>query len=329
MNYNFEQALRMIKECFGPDLWHIYHEDRDTEDIILNPDGKIWVNSIHGKTDSGLRLKPNDALTILSTIASLNHQTLTRNNPKLSAIIPGRRARIEGWIAPATPNPSFVIRIPSLKFFSLEQYVQSGTLTARQAELIQYNVERRKNILVVGSTGSGKTTLANAIIDKMTPFGHRIITIEDVYELRCVAPDTLSMLVERGTSFDFRAAVFSAMRGLPDRIVVGELRDGEAAHELLKAWNTGHNGGLATIHANSAKSALPRLESLLAERDGHTPRDLIAEAIDLVIFIRRLGPNHPSGLTRCVEDVATLFDDLDEQGRYQFNHRWHDLVEPR
>jgi type IV secretion system protein TrbB len=152
------------------------------------------------------------------------------------------------------------------------------------AEVIRAAVIARKNILVVGSTGSGKTTLVNAILDAyatLTPHD-RVISIEDTTELQCPVSNYLHLRAVGNVSM--LDCLRACMRLKPTRIVVGEVR-GPEAHTLLKAWNTGHQGGAATVHANDALSGLIRLESLIAEATNAPQQALIAEAIDLVVFV--------------------------------------------
>src|SRR5262249_30355730 len=150
------------------------------------------------------------------------------------------------------------------RIFTLADYADAGTITSRQRDLIREAALNRKNILVVGGTGSGKTTLVNAIIHLISQEmpGERLLILEDTAEIQCSAPNHV---FKRTTDvIDLRRLLRSTMRYRPDRIFVGEVRGGECL-DLLKAWNTGHPGGVATVHANGARGGLTRLENLVAE----------------------------------------------------------------
>jgi type IV secretion system protein TrbB len=151
--------------------------------------------------------------------------------------------------------------------------------------VIQEAIRSRKNILIVGGAGAGKTTIANAVLEEigiLTP-GDRVLVIEDTQELLLDSANSLSMLAT--TDFDQLKCLKIALRLKPDRIIVGEVRDGAAALPLLKAWNTGHPGGVSTIHANSAAEALVRLEDLVREATEAPQQRTIAAAVDVVISV--------------------------------------------
>jgi type IV secretion system protein VirB11 len=191
--------------------------------------------------------------------------------------------------------------------------VNDGIMSADTARLLSLAVVERKNILVAGGTSSGKTTLANALLAEMAHLDERVILIEDTRELQCAAPDVVALRTRAGTAsgggiVSMYDHVRSKLRSRPDRINVGEVR-GREALDMLKAWNTGHPGGIATVHANSAVSALYRLESLVQETVVTVPRRLIAEAIDMIAFISG------RGLARRVETVARVAG-LDPDGGY-------------
>ena len=218
--------------------------------------------------------------------------------PSLSAVLPGSGARLQGFVPPVVPSPSFVLRKPATRVFRLEEYVKDGIMSAPQRAILEAAVRKRQNIVIAGGTGSGKTTLANAVLAEIAATGHRIVTLEDTQELQCSAPNTLS-LYTRGGVRSMRDLVIDTMRCRPDRIIVGEVRDG-AALELCKAWVTGHPGGLATLHSSSLPQVLTRLEQLVQEVVMHVPRPLIAEAVDVIVYMERYG----HGLQ--VQDIAAV-----------------------
>jgi P-type conjugative transfer ATPase TrbB len=302
-----EQHQRLevkLRRELGDQVLHLL-DDNLTEDILLNPDGSLWVKRMgHGFSRIG-EMPAAQAASALGTIAAWRGTVLNHERPILETELPIDGSRFEGIVSPVVRRPVFAIRLRPRKIFSLDDYESDGILTAgtdplnqlrrhdnflervrglKHGDVIRAAVRARKNILVVGSTGSGKTTLVNAILDslaRLTPHD-RVISIEDTTELQCPVKNYLDLRAVGGvTMLDCLRA---CMRLKPTRIVVGEVRGAEA-HTLLKAWNTGHPGGAATVHANDALSGLIRLESLVAEATNAPQQALIAEAVDLVVFV--------------------------------------------
>jgi type IV secretion system protein VirB11 len=280
-------------------------DDTLTEDILLNPDGSLWVKRMgHGFARVG-EMPAAQAASALGTIAAWRGTVLNHEHPILETELPIDGSRFEGIVSPVVRRPVFAIRLRPRKIFSLDDYEADGILTdgtdplnqlrrrddfldgvrgLKHGEVIRAAVRARKNILVVGSTGSGKTTLVNAILDslaRLTPHD-RVISIEDTTELQCLVKNYLDLRAVGNVTM--LECLRACMRLKPTRIVVGEVRGAEA-HTLLKAWNTGHPGGAATVHANDALSGLIRLESLVAEATSAPQQTLIAEAVDLVVFV--------------------------------------------
>lgn len=174
-------------------------------------------------------------------------------------------------------------------------------MTPGQAGVLRQAAVERRNLLISGGTGSGKTTLANALLAEPAFADDRVFLIEDTPELQCSAWDLVPVLTRRHpVVIGVVDLVRDALRMRPDRIVVGEMRDGAAALETLKAWNTGHPGGLSTIHANSASEALSRLEDLLTETGLGPCRRMIGQAVDVVVHIRRTARG------RCVDEILRI-----------------------
>ncbi len=234
--------------------------------------------------DSGTRVHRNEVESIINIVASSIDEVCNKRHPSLAAVLPESGARFQGFVPPVVPAPMFVIRQRATRVFKLQDYVNDGFMTYEQAKAIYQGVIDRQNVLIVGGTGSGKTTLANAILQVISGTDDRVLTIEDTPELQCTAPNHIAFFIDRDSGFTWQKAVKDSLRSRPDRIVVGEVRDASAL-DLLKAWNTGHNGGCATIHANSALRGLTRLESLIEEAIPRAPVQLIAEAVDLVVYI--------------------------------------------
>jgi len=261
----------------------------DTIEVIVNPDGNVFVESTGaGRRSAGFALEPAETERAIRLIATMTGTEVTRERPIVSAELPPRGERFEGVLPPVSRAPCFAIRKPASRIIKLSDYVVAGALTGAQKTRLVDAIHARANIIVAGGTGSGKTTLTNALLSEIAALGERIVILEDTRELQCAAEDVVALRTQPG-SVTLDDLVRSTLRLRPDRIIVGEVRGGEAL-ALLKAWNTGHPGGIATVHANSARAALSRLEQLAMEASASSPTALIAEAVDLVVFIERGGP---------------------------------------
>lgn len=276
-----------LRQAMGPVLAEALAA-RDVVEVIVNADGNIWIDRIgSGRTQSGARMEPADAERVLRLVADHAGEVVTRDQPLIAGVLPETGERFQGVFMPVAAAPSFVIRKRPEMIFELADYVADGSMSAQQATLLREAAARRDNILVAGGTGSGKTTLANAILAEPAFSGDRVILAEDTPELQCSALDQLALLTRKANPpVTMADLVRAALRLRPDRIVVGEVRDG-AALDMLKAWNTGHPGGLSTIHANSAAEALDRLEDLIAEVTSRAPHRMIRHAVDLIVQIER------------------------------------------
>ncbi len=264
-------------------------------EIMLNADGVVWIDVIgEGMLRTDVRVSTVDAERMLRLIASEMSFELTASSPALSGKLPPPwSARVQAAIPPIVDAPTFALRKPAGVIFSLEDYCASGILSEDHHAALLEAIEVRDNILIGGGTGSGKTTFANALLKAVAEkTDDRVLIIEDTPELQCAAPNKLQILVQPKVH-TWRDAVQSAMRYRPDRIIVGEVRDGSAL-ELLKAWNTGHPGGLATIHANDTAAMLDRLCQLVEEVVFPAPRLLIAQTVGVCVHIRR-DKSRPTG----------------------------------
>jgi type IV secretion system protein VirB11 len=225
---------------------------------------------------------------MLATLAAMLETVVNRDNPILEGELPHWGCRFEGVIPPIVKAPAFAIRKKATRIFTLADYVETRVMSVNQMQALQEAVVDRSNILVVGSTGSGKTTLLNALIAEMadkTP-DHRFLILEDTAEIQCAAKNVFSM--KTAANINMQTLLRVVMRLRPDRILVGETRDG-AALALLKAWNTGHPGGISTIHANSAVDGLIRMEQLISEVSQSPMPKLIAPAVNVVVSIKKHG----------------------------------------
>jgi len=263
-------------------------QDPETVEIMVNADGRIWQEKLGQKIQHIGHLQSAQAEAVIKTVAGFHGKEINRFNPIIEGEFPLDNSRFAGQLPPVVASPTFAIRKKAIKIFTLEQYVDTGVLTRRHAEVIKNAVRDHRNVLVIGGTGSGKTTLINAIIHEMVQSDpdERIFILEDTGEIQCQA----SNFVQYHTTLDVNMTQLlkTTLRMRPDRILVGEVRGPEAL-DMLDAWNTGHEGGAATLHANDALSGLTRLESLIS-RNPSAPKEimpLIAEAVDMVVHITR------------------------------------------
>lgn len=288
----------MLRTAMGPKIGAALEDPAVTE-IMVNPDGTLWLDRHgEGRIHTGEKLTPAEAERIVRLVASHIHVECNAANPVVSAELPETGERFEGLLPPVVAAPTFAIRKPARIVYSLDDYVVSRILSPVQAEALCRAVAERRNIVIVGGTSSGKTTFANALLAEISKSNDRVVLIEDTRELQCTAPDCVALRTKPDVA-SLAGLVRSTLRLRPDRIVVGEVRGPEAL-DMLKAWNTGHPGGLTTLHANSARAALYRLEQLIQESVVTVPRPLIAEAIDLIVYISGRGQG------RRIETIAEV-----------------------
>ena len=289
-------------------------QDPETVEIMVNADGRIWQEKLGQRIEYIGNLQAAQAEAVIKTVAGFHGKEVTRSNPIIEGEFPLDNSRFAGQLPPVVSSPTFAIRKKAVAIFTLEQYVESGVLKPKHRDVIKDAVRQHRNILVIGGTGSGKTTLINAIIFEMVlnDPDERIFIIEDTGEIQCAAQNS----VQYHTTLDISMTQLlkTTLRMRPDRILVGEVRGAEAL-DLLDAWNTGHEGGAATLHANDALSGLTRLESLIS-RNPSAPKDimpLIAEAVDMVVHIARTANGRE---IKQIIEVEGL-----NKGSYQINKR--------
>jgi P-type conjugative transfer ATPase TrbB len=301
-----DRKVAALRQAMGPVIAEAL-ADRLVVEVMVNPDGKIWIDRIgEGRSFTGKSLEPADADRILRLLADHAGEVVTRDRPRVSATLPQTGERFQGAFMPVVASPAFAIRKRPEVVFTLDDYVERGILSADMAAVLRSAAVGRQNLLIAGGTGSGKTTLANAILAEPAFAADRVVLIEDTAELQCAALDKVEMLTKRTEpQVTMTDLVRDTLRLRPDRIVIGEVRDGSAL-DLLKAWNTGHPGGLATIHANSAAEALTRLEDLIGEVTQRVPYRAIAQAINVVVFIERTAAG------RAVRSVSRVLGRQDE-----------------
>jgi type IV secretion system protein VirB11 len=297
----------MLRTALGPVISG-YLDDPAIGEVMLNPDGKLWIDRLAGGLeDTGTRILPEDAERIVRLVAHHVGAEVHGNAPLVSAELPETGERFEGLIPPVVATPCFAIRRPAVAVFTLADYVSASIMTASAAALLRDAVISHKNILVVGGTSTGKTTLVNALLAEVAKTKDRVVLIEDTRELQCAAPNLVALRTKDGAA-SLSDLVRSALRLRPDRIPVGEVRGSEAL-DLLKAWGTGHPGGIGTLHAGSAIGALRRLEQLIQEAVVTVPRALIAETIDVIAVLAGRGTN------RRLAELASV-KGLDPSGNY-------------
>lgn len=283
-----EEAERRLVDAIRHRLGPIANglvDDDQVIDVMLNEDSSLWENRLGVGMKKVGTMAAVDAESFIAAVASVLGTEVNKDKPTLKAELPIRGARLQATIKPVTTSVVFHIRLKAVKIFTLADYVTAGIMTGRQRAVIEDAAATRLNIVIIGGTGGGKTTLANAVLlsqSEATPT-HRWVIIEDTRELQCSAPNTVSMRTT--DNIDMMMLLRIALRMQPDRIVVGEVR-GPEAEVMLQAWNTGHDGGLCTLHANTARRALTRIEGFVAEvKPNVDKRREIAEAVHLIVPI--------------------------------------------
>jgi type IV secretion system protein TrbB len=301
-NHRRSERSRRIAEKLERELGPLVFaclRDPQVVDIILNPDGGIWVERLGSAPERLGEMPSHQAEALIATVAAELQTVVTAERPILECELPIDGSRFTAVIPPVVTAPAFAIRRRASQIITLAGYVSAGVLTRPRAALLAHAIEERRNIVIAGGTGSGKTTLANALIAQMAVAApdDRLVILEDTAEIQCAAPNAVIM---RATStVSLQRLVRTTMRLSPRRIIVGEVRGAEAL-EMLKAWNTGHPGGIATIHANSAADALARLEDLVREATDAPMQRTIAAAVHLIVFIAKTATD------RQVEEVVLV-----------------------
>ena len=286
-NLAFLRSTQMLRTALGSQIAG-WLEDPAVAETMLNPDGRLWLDHLgRGLSDTGQALAPADGERIIRLVAHHVGAEVHAATPRLSAELPETGERFEGLLPPVVAGPAFSIRKPAVAVFTLDAYAAAGVMSQTSAGKLAAAVRERRNILIAGGTSTGKTTLANALLAEVARTGDRVVLIEDTRELQCAAENLVALRTKDGVA-SLTDLVRSALRLRPDRIPVGEVRGAEAL-DLLKAWGTGHPGGIGTIHAGSALGALRRLEQLCQEAVAVAPRALIAETIEVIAVLSGRG----------------------------------------
>lgn len=281
------RSVRMLRTAFGHAI-AAWLADPGVVEVMLNPDGRLWIDRLTGGlADTREHLSAADGERIVRLVAHHVGVEVHAGSPRVSAELPETGERFEGLIPPVVAAPAFSIRKPAVAVFMLDDYTRAGTMTAAHAGALRAAIVERRNVLVAGGTSTGKTTLVNALLAEVAKSDDRVVLIEDTRELQCRTPNLVALRTRDGVC-SLADLVRSALRLRPDRIPIGEVRGAEAL-DLLKAWGTGHPGGIGTIHAGSALGALRRLEQLIQEAVATVPRALIAETIGLIAVLAGRG----------------------------------------
>nr|WP_299507666.1 P-type conjugative transfer ATPase TrbB [uncultured Roseobacter sp.] len=277
----------MLRTALGPAIATWLDEDAIVE-VMLNPDGRLWIDQLGaGLCDTNTHLSSEDSERIVRLVAHHVGAEVHAEAPRVSAELPGTGERFEGLLPPVVAAPTFAIRKPAVAVFTLDDYVRAEIMSEAAAQALRKAVSDHANILVAGGTSTGKTTLTNALLAEVAKSSDRVVLIEDTRELQCMTPNLVALRTKDGVA-TLSDLVRSSLRLRPDRIPIGEVRGPEAL-DLLKAWGTGHPGGIGTIHAGSAIGALRRLEQLIQEAVVTVPRALIADTIDVLAVLQGRG----------------------------------------
>ena len=304
------RGARMLRTALGGDIAR-WLDEPDVIEVMLNPDGRLWVDRLgEGLAASECLMSAADGERIIRLVAHHVGAEAHPAAPRVSAELPETGERFEGLLPPVVAAPTFAIRKPAVAVFSLDDYVTAEIMTQAQVDILRIAVADRSNILVAGGTSTGKTTLTNALLAEVAKTKDRVVLIEDTRELQCAAPNLVALRTKDNVA-SLSDLVRSSLRLRPDRIPIGEVRGPEAL-DLLKAWGTGHPGGIGTIHAGTALGALRRMEQLIQEAVVTVPRALIAETIDLVAVVS--GRGH----ARRVSELARV-EGLDATGGYRLS----------
>lgn len=292
-----ENVIKLLEQSFGTEIMGFLN-DKDVIEVYLNDDQNLWIDTLsEGRKKTGIRISYDDSLRINTLVAGAVGTEINMKNPLVTAELPIGGSRFQGEIPPTVKNPIFNIRKKAIKIFSLEEYVNNEVMTEKQYESICKAVKEKKNILVIGGTSSGKTTLCNAIINEMAKYQERMIIIEDTQELQCACDDRV--FLRTSDTVTIRDLLKATLRMRPDRISIGEIRGG-AALDLLKAWNSGHPGGICTIHADSPRAGLDQLEQYISEVSISPQQKMISRVAHVLVFIKR------EGLKRKIGSIAEV-----------------------
>ncbi|MET1086198.1 MAG: CpaF family protein [Arthrobacter sp.] len=327
----------IIDDVLGLGPLQKFLNEAAVSEIMVNGPEKVYVEREGKLTLTSARFSSEDHLRrIIERIVTKVGRRIDESSPMVDARL-ADGSRVNAIIPPLAVNgASLTIRKFGQVPLTVDNLISFGTLTPEMAELLQACVQARLNILVSGGTGTGKTTLLN-VLSSFLPDDERIVTIEDAVELQLqqghvVRLESRPRNIEGKGEISIRDLVKNSLRMRPDRIVIGEVRGGESL-DMLQAMNTGHDGSISTVHANSPRDAIARLETLVLMAGMDLPlraiREQIASAINLIVHISRLRDGtrrvtHVTEVQGMEGDIVTLQDaftfdysaGLDAQGRF-------------
>lgn len=293
-----ERLSNLLATALGGEVLDLL-QDKAISEIRLNADGTLWAHRLgEGKFQCNAYISPANAQRAIYAVAYGVNEVCDEKKPSIAAELPKSGERFQGILPPLSKNPVFAIRKKAVRIFTLNDLQKQGVIDEETCEFLKSCVVERKNILVVGGTDSGKTTFANALLQAIEGSNQRIVILEDTQELQCNASD-VEYLRTKDDVASLRDLVRMTMRLSPDRIVIGEVRGAEAL-DLLKAWNTGHGGGVSTVHASSARQGLSRIEQLVSEAGVTPSKDMISEAINVLLYMEK------AATKRIVKEVLTV-----------------------
>lgn len=317
-----KRQSELVKNALGSEILG-YLDAPNVNEVYINQDYFLRLDTTSGRKKTATVLTTETVERICKSIAGINGQIITEKSPELGVELRLLQIRAQIMFPPIVSRPTFFLRKKPRRIFSLEDYMTQDALSEQYYEVIKECIRKRKNVIVAGATGSGKTTFLNAVLKKLSEINpeHRLVILEDLPELQCSSDDVQYMTTSgnRATSVTMQDLVFMSMRLSPQRILIGEVRD-KSAYDVLKAWNTGHPGGFCTIHADSCKDAFTRLELLVKEADtGSSTRDiksLIGSTVGAIISIQRILKNGHTA--RSIEEIIAVNGYNTEADRYDY-----------
>jgi type IV secretion system protein TrbB len=279
-----ERERAMLRTAFGPVATLL--ETPGIVGVQVNADGRVWVAK-HGTSETATDyvMEKAERERVIRCVATAAGMECHDRQPSIRTGIFGSRMRFQGYVPPVVDAPCFVVRVPATQVYSLEEYVRDGVCTQAQADALKTAVLAHENIVIAGGIRSGKTTLCNALLAIMSTLGERIITIEVNPELHCTAPNTQALYAVPGVR-SMEQLVMDTLASDPRRIVIGEMVD-HAAVQVIRAWNTGHPGGLCTVHANGPEETLLRIAQLIPQAIISQPQEEIAQSIDRIAYMEQ------------------------------------------
>lgn len=294
------EVYEEVMASFGIEL-AAFLKRTDWSDFMINSDGRIWIDQ-DTMGEVFCHVSEKGLISAAQVLAAHAHKKINHEESQsLVVIVPIVNLRAVFWLPPAAEKVSAVFRRPSGKLVMPDEMVEWGTMTQTQMDAMRGFIDDHKNIILSGGTGSGKTTLMNTFLT-MINYDERLFLIEDTPELMVSQPNVQKLTINE--KYSYSQAIADTLRGRPTRIIIGECREGQQTMQMLKAWNTGHPGGLTTLHANSCAEAIERLDQLCGEVSVSSQSAMIKNSVDVILQLKRL-----DGATRKVVDMWDIRGD--------------------